>query len=318
MALVVLLVSFVTALLAFSVAIPVLKQRGIVGKDVHKPDQPEVPEMGGMFLVVGFAVGIAMVIAFNTFLDRLLSVDLSQVLAALSVVLTIAIVGIIDDLLGMRQIVKAFMPLFASLPLIAIRSGDTAMSIPFAGQVDFGIVYSVILVPLGVTGAANAANMLAGFNGGEAGMGLVAMSSLAAVAYRTNETAAFLILIAAIGALLATLYFNWYPARIFIGDAGTLSIGAIIASVVIIGNFEKAGLIVIIPYLLDFVIKAKNRFPKSYGVYRQGKLYCPESGPVGLGQLILKITGGTSERNLTLLLMGLEAICGGIAVLIFW
>jgi UDP-N-acetylglucosamine--dolichyl-phosphate N-acetylglucosaminephosphotransferase len=39
---------------------------------------------------------------------------------------------------------------------------------------------------------------------------------------------------------------------------------------------------------------------------------------VGLGQLILKITGGTSERNLTLILIGLEAICGGIAVLIFW
>ena len=276
--------------------------------------------MGGLFLVVGFAVGIAMVIAFNTFLSRFLSIDLSQVLAVLSVVLIIAIVGTIDDLLGMRQSVKALMPLFASLPLIAVRAGDTAMSIPFTGQVDFGICYSVILVPLGVTGAANAANMLAGFNGAEAGMGVVAMTSLAGVAYLTNETAAFLILISAIGALLATLYFNWYPARVFIGDVGTLSIGAIIASAVIIGNFETAGVIVIIPYLLDFVIKAKNRFPSKgwWGIYRAGKLYCPESGPVGLGQLILKITGGTSERNLTLILMGLEAICGGIAVWMFW
>jgi len=148
----------------------------------------------------------------------------------------------------------------------------------------------------------------------------VAMTSLAAVAYLTDETAAFLILISAIGALLATLYFNWYPARVFIGDVGTLSIGAIIASAVIIGDFEMAGVIIIIPYLLDFIIKARNRFPSKGwgGIYRDGKLYCPESGPVGLGQLILKITGGTSERNLTLILMGLEAICGGIAVWMFW
>jgi UDP-N-acetylglucosamine--dolichyl-phosphate N-acetylglucosaminephosphotransferase len=287
-----------------------------VGKDVHKPDQPKVPEMGGLFSVVGFAVGIAAVIAFNTFLSRFLSIDLSQVLAVLSVVLVIAIVGTIDDLLGMRQSIKAAMPLLASFPLMAVRAGHTTMSIPFHGQVDFGIYYSVILVPLGVTGAANGVNMLAGFNGVEAGMGIVAMISLAAVAHLTHETAAFLVLLSAIGALVATLYFNWYPARIFIGDAGTLSIGAIIASAVIIGGFEKAGVVIIIPYLLDLVIKAKNRFPSKgwSGIYRAGKLYCPESGPVGLGQLILKITGGMSERNLTLILMGLEAICGGAAV----
>jgi UDP-N-acetylglucosamine--dolichyl-phosphate N-acetylglucosaminephosphotransferase len=300
-------------------ALPQLRQAGIVGKDVHKPDKPEVPEMGGLFLVAGFVVGIAMVIAFNTFLHRFLSIELPQVLAVLSVVLIVAIVGIIDDLIGIRQSVKALMPLLASLPLIAVRAGDTVISIPFAEQVDFGIFYSIFLIPLGVTGAANAVNMLAGFNGGEAGMGIVAMASLAAVAYLTGQTAAFLILISAIGALLAVLYFNWYPARVFVGDVGTLSIGAVIASTVIIGNFELAGVIVIIPYLLDFLIKAKNSFPSKgwWGINRDGKLYCPESGPVGLGQLILKVTGGTSERNLTLILMGLEAICGGIAIWLF-
>jgi UDP-N-acetylglucosamine--dolichyl-phosphate N-acetylglucosaminephosphotransferase len=100
---------------------------------------------------------------------------------------------------------------------------------------------------------------------------------------------------------------------------GTLSIGAIIASAVIVGNFELAGVIVIIPYLLDFLIKAKNRFPSKgwWGINRDGKLYCPESGPVGLGQLILKVTGGTCERNLTLILMVLEAVCGAIAIWLF-
>jgi UDP-N-acetylglucosamine--dolichyl-phosphate N-acetylglucosaminephosphotransferase len=221
---------------------------------------------------------------------------------------------------GSRQIIKAILPVFIALPLVAARAGDTTMTLPFVGHVDFGLVYSLVLVPIGVTGAANAVNMLAGFNGQEAGVGIVAMVSLAAIAYHLHEVAAFVILIAALGALLATLYYNWYPSRIFIGDVGTLSIGAIIASAVIIGNFEVAGVIVIIPYILEFLIKAKNRFPSNdwWLEYNDGKLYCPESGPVGLGQLIAKAAGGMTERNITLSIMGLEAICGGVAIWLFW
>ena len=163
-------------------------------------------------------------------------------------------------------------------------------------------------------------NMLSGFNGEETGVGLVAVASLAFIAYHNHETAAFLILLAALGALLATLYYNWYPAKVFIGDVGTLTIGAIIASAVIVGNFEVAGLIIIIPYFLEFLIKAWNRFPSRgwWLTYRGGKLYCLESRPKGLGQLIAKIAGGMSERNITLSLMGLEAIFGAIAIWLFW
>jgi len=320
LAFIIFLVSFAVAFIAFRTAIPLLRRGGIVGRDKHKPNQPEVPEMGGLFLVAGFSAGIIAAVAFNTFLSRFLSISLAEILAALSVVLIAALIGIIDDLMRIRQSIKAIIPLFAALPLIAIRAGDTTMHLAFIGNVDLGLVYSLVLVPLGVTGAANAVNMLAGFNGEEAGVGFVAVGSLAVIAYHVHETAALLILVAALGALLATLYFNWYPSQIFVGDVGTLSIGAIIASAVIIGNFELAGVIVIIPYILEFLIKAKNRFPSRgwWLTCREGKLYCPESGPKGLGQLIAKVRGGMSEKNITLTLMGLEAICGGLAIWTFW
>ena len=51
--------------MALRAALPHLRRARIVGKDVHKPDRPEVPEMEDLFLVNGFAVGIAMVIAFG-------------------------------------------------------------------------------------------------------------------------------------------------------------------------------------------------------------------------------------------------------------
>ena len=188
---------------------------------------------------------------------------------------------------------------------------------PCIGLINFGVFYPLVLIPLGITGAANAVNMLAGFNGLEVGMGIVAMSSLAIIAYLIGETTALIVLMAALGALIAALYYNWYPAKILIGDVGTLSIGAVIACAVIVGNYETAGVIIIIPYIVDFIIKAKNRFPYSFGEYKDGKLYCPNSRPVGLGQLIMKLCGGISERNLVLVLMGIEAVFGVVAVLFY-
>jgi UDP-N-acetylglucosamine--dolichyl-phosphate N-acetylglucosaminephosphotransferase len=83
------------------------------------------------------------------------------------------------------------------------------------------------------------------------------------------------------------------------------------------GNFGIAGAILLIPYFIDFLIKAKNHFPYSFGIYKEGKLYCPDNRPVGLGQLIMKLTGGISERNLVLVVMGIEVICGIGAILIY-
>jgi UDP-N-acetylglucosamine--dolichyl-phosphate N-acetylglucosaminephosphotransferase len=185
------------------------------------------------------------------------------------------------------------------------------------GNINFGLLYTLVIIPLEVTIAANAVNMLAGFNGLEVGMGIIAVGSLAIIAYLLGKITVSVILFAALGALLATLYYNWYPAKILVGDVGTLSIGAIIAAVVIIGNFEIAGAILLIPYIIDFLIKAKNHFPYSFGVYKDGKLYCPDSGPVGLGQLIMKLCGGISERNLVLVLMGIEAVFGVVAILVY-
>jgi len=69
----------------------------------------------------------------------------------------------------------------------------------------------------------------------------------------------------------------------------------------------------------QFIIKAKNHFPSEgwWGVYHSGKLYCPDSGPVGLCQLIMKMCGGISEKNLVLVLMGVEAIFGVAAILVY-
>ena len=313
----ILLISFLASFVLFPAMIIRLKRAGIVGKNMNSEIQEEVAEMGGLVTVAGFGAGIFTVIAVKTFLNIFPSIDLVCILVALLSILIVVLIGIFDDLVSMPQQVKAFMPALAALPLIVIKEGSSFMKIPFLGMINFGLLYTLVIIPLEMTIAANAVNMLAGFNGLEVGMGVIALGTLAIIAYLLGKNTLLVILFAALGALLATLYYNWYPAKVLVGDVGTLSIGAMIAAVVIMGNFGIAGAILLIPYFIDFLIKAKNHFPYSFGIYKEGKLYCPDNGPVGLGQLIMKLSGGISERNLVLVVMGIEVICGIGAILIY-
>lgn len=312
--------SFVVSVLGSLVLIPRLKQAGIVGRDMHKRGRPEVPEMGGLALVGGFGVGVLVMIAVEAFWPGLFPVEFTVLLAVLATVLLTTLVGITDDLLELRQLVKALLPVVTALPLVAVRAGHAVITIPFIGPVNFGPFYPLVLVPLGVTGAANAVNMLAGFNGLELGMGLVAMGALAVIAASLEQATALVLLVAGIGAALGLLLFNWHPARLFIGDAGTLSIGAIIAAGCIVGNFETAGLILIVPYAIDFLFKAMHGFP-STGWWGElggdGKLRCPAHGPLSLPQLVMKLTGGIHEQTLVLILIGFEALCGLGAIALY-
>jgi len=315
------------ALIAFAVALAIspslakrLKDANFVGRDLHKPDKPAIPEMGGIAIVAGLAAGALATVASQSFFDLAAQVDVATVLALLGTVLMAALIGLVDDLLSIPQVVKALLPAFAAVPLIAIRAGDNVMSIPLIGMVDMSLAYPLVLIPAVVTIGANAVNMLAGFNGLEAGMGAVAMGSLAVIAWEAGEITTLAILLAGVGALLGVLPLNWYPSRVFVGDVGTLTIGALIAGSAVVGDFELAGAILLIPYAMDFVLKAANRFPSTGwgGVLgKDGKLRCPPDGPVGLCQLIMRVSGGIHERGLVLLLIAVECVLGVVAILLY-
>ena len=315
-------VSVLVTFFSVPILIARLKRAGISGNDVHKPGQPEVSEMGGLATVIGFGAGVLLTLAMVSFFRLFPAVDIVLLLAALSTILLAGLIGILDDLLGMQQWAKALLPVFAALPLMAVRAGHTFMTIPFVGVLNFWVFYPLVMVPVGITTTANAVNMLAGFNGLEVGLGIVAMGSLAIIAATLHETTALILLLSGLGALLGIIYYNWYPAKILVGDVGTLLIGAIIATAVIVGNFEMAGVIVIIPYAVDFLFKAAHRFPTgaagSAGELREdGKLHCPAHSPVGLCQFIMKLAGGIHERTLVIVLMGIELIFGGLAIAVY-
>jgi UDP-N-acetylglucosamine--dolichyl-phosphate N-acetylglucosaminephosphotransferase len=318
-------VSFLVTFLSVPVLIKKFSHAKLTGTDVHKSGKPQIPEMGGLAVVAGMVAGVLLAVALITLSNSKFAVDLgfitssnlTEVFAALATILIIAIIGMFDDLVRIRHAVKMILPIFASLPLVAVAAGHPYLTLPLIGQLYLPIIYPLILIPLAVTAVSNLTNMLAGFNGLEAGLGIISCLSLGVIALEKGSIEAAVLLLSMSSALIAFIWYNKCPARIFIGDVGTLSIGACIVASIIIGNFEIAGVVIMLPYMADFVIKAKNRMPRELGYIKLEKGKLTASKAVGLPSLMLRATGGLSETNLVAFMLAIETVLGAAVVLLF-
>jgi UDP-N-acetylglucosamine--dolichyl-phosphate N-acetylglucosaminephosphotransferase len=311
------IIAFIVAVVLTNLLIPRLMRAGMVGKDENKLGNPEVAEMGGLAIVAGFSAGLLLAIFFSSFFS--LEFNLVYILAALITIHTIAFIGIVDDLLSIPQWMKAILPLFAAVPLIAVKAaGSTAIALPLLGVVDFGVIYIIVLVPLAIAVCSNLTNMLAGFNGLEGGMGAVMFAAMAVVAAGTGSSEMLILSLSMLGALLGFLVFNIFPAKVFPGDVGTLTIGVVLASTVIIGNLESAGVILMLPYIVEFFLKAINRFPHTHQEIRSGGRLYPKDGKVrGLVHVVMKAFGGLTERNLVYFFLALESVFAFIVLALY-
>lgn len=267
---------------------------GFIVPDLHKKGKPLVPKLGGVGILFGITLSLIFCIAYFTFTMN--TAIIPVILAALTSILLMGLVGLLDDIFKVRYILRILAPILAALPLIAIQAGDTSMAVPFLGVINFGIVYFIFVVA-GMMVASNAMNMIAGFNGLEAGLGIISCSAMLILALLTNQQAAAVILISAIGALLAFLIFNFYPARCLPGNMTTYMIGTIIAAAAIIGNMERTGVILFIPYAFEFFLKARSGFDvKWWGKLQRDGTLRPASKIVSLPQLLMKINRVTERR----------------------
>jgi len=306
---------------------------GIVGRDIMKAEETEVADMGGPGVVVGFLMGVFFFIGLEIFVPPRLS-GIIYILASLNTILMITLIGIFDTLtalikrregegffeqykkVGIPRWLYFFIPLPAAVPLAAVNAGVSHMTLPFIGRVELGLAYPLLLVPLAVLCCSNATNFLAGFNGLEAGMGLVLHLSLGTYAYMHGQYNAAMIALCFAAALLAFLRYNWYPAKVFPGDLN-YTIGAVCACVAVIGNMEKFAILCFAPYAVEAVLKGLSGFEaESYGLLQPDDTVKPQGDRVrGLTHLAMRI-GDFTEPQVTLILIGLEAVSCVVAFIL--
>ncbi|RLE51382.1 MAG: hypothetical protein DRJ20_02240 [Candidatus Methanomethylicota archaeon] len=224
-----------------------LKNKGIIGIDVHKPDKPEVPEMGGIGIVLGLFVGVLALIHVG---------DYAKYLAFLTTVAVTALIGLVDDLYTLRAKVKTGLTVLAFTPLVLFALLFPSQivlgrpELPFIGRLRLTIVYWLLL-PFAIAVPANAVNMMDTYNGVMSGSCAMASLSLMISCIILGRFEAAVMSAALLGALLAFYWYNRYPARVFAGDVGSLSVGAAIGAIAVIGRVEVVCIAVLMPFIMN-------------------------------------------------------------------
>lgn len=215
---------------------------------------------------------------------------------------------------GLGQTPKMLFVLPAVFPLMAVGAGSTRMMLPFIGLIDWGLVYPLVLLPVGLLFVSNVVNMLAGTNGLAAGLSAVAGAALGLRALMVSNTEAALIGLSLAACLSAFLVYNYYPASFLPGDSLTYMCGAALFSTMVIGNMEKFGVFIFMPWIVEFGLKARGKFqPHSWGILQKdGTLEPQHEKTYSLTHPLMR--RGFTEPDITKILVGIEVLICGLAL----
>ncbi len=234
----------------------------LVGQDMHKIDKPMIPEAGGVIVLSAMTVSLLYYAGIQGFFYHDQHTFLVM-LGSIASFLLVGGIGIMDDFRGwkkgLKQWQKPLLTLPVALPFLLVNLHRTTMDIPFTGVIDMGLIFPLLFIPIAIVGASNAFNMLAGYNGLEAGMGMIILGTLGILSYVKGEHLAIVFCLVGFFALCAFIIFNWFPSKIFPGDTLTYPIGAYIAICAVLGMVEKFALLLFIPYYLDFLLPLRKR-----------------------------------------------------------
>jgi UDP-N-acetylglucosamine--dolichyl-phosphate N-acetylglucosaminephosphotransferase len=316
--------SFIVAIVALPPLIRKMKEGNMVGFDVNKPDKRQVAELGGIAAVFAFSISLSLMVGAIKLMDDLYE---PPFLAAISVFFIASMIGLIDDVSKIAQRTKALTLVFASLPLMLVHFGSEHVVFPFdiIINVDYWL-YWLVLVPIGITGGGNAINMSAGYNGLESGQIVVISAFLLLIVGMKDPTSYALPIFASLlGCSLALYYFNRYPARVFVGDIGTLGMGAAAAAAVIIGDIEFYGAVCLLPAFYEVAATVYYMIAGNHNrreacqnpiIDSQGRLSPPKgSERYTLAYLLLSLKPMT-EKRLVAVILGLYVASGLIALVL--
>ncbi len=215
------LLIFLTSLLLTLISLPyviiILKKLDIVDKpDERKVHKIPVPTMGGIII---FLVTFLTLFAFMPDLNLL-----RLILFSASMLL---ICGMIDDWRGLDWSVKLLVQFAAAIPVVFfLAPGFDAVSL-FTLLIPSPWCY--IILTIFIVGAVNSINMIDGMDGLASGFAMIIFTLIFWMAYQINNNFLLIMCAALLGSTLGFLKFNASPAKVFLGDAGSLVLGIFIA-----------------------------------------------------------------------------------------
>ncbi|GGB00288.1 undecaprenyl/decaprenyl-phosphate alpha-N-acetylglucosaminyl 1-phosphate transferase [Macrococcus hajekii] len=224
--------------------------------NLRKVHQKPVSILGGLAVLISFLIGIKIAQPVE---DEIVPLVIGAIL--------IHLLGLVDDIFDLKPIIKLVGQILVSL--IVVYHGITIdlITLPFGIIIQFGVL-SVPVTILWIVAVTNAINLVDGLDGLASGVTMIALGTIGLIAIFQQNIFIIMICSVLIGSLLGFLRFNFYPAKIFLGDNGALMLGFIIGVLSLLG-FKNITLISLlfpiiilgVPFI-DMVFAMIRRFLK--------------------------------------------------------
>ncbi len=259
-----------------------------------------MPRIGGLAIFGAFLIGY-----------MILRPDNEHATGILIGAFIIIMVGFLDDMLEITAKAKLAGQLAAAV--VVVFWGGLQIdfiNLPFIGQFDFGYL-SIPFTIIWIIGITNAINLIDGLDGLAAGVSTIALVSIAVMAMIMGN--GFVVATAAILAAssLGFLAFNFHPAKIFMGDTGSLFLGFMISVLALLG-FKN---ITVVSLLIPIILLGVPISDTFFAIVRRIRMKQPISAPDKSHLHHCLLRAGFSHRQTVLVIYGLAILFGGAAVL---
>jgi UDP-GlcNAc:undecaprenyl-phosphate GlcNAc-1-phosphate transferase len=314
---------YLSLLLCFFASIfltPLVKKLAFKIGATDKPNQRKVhqkimPRLGGLAIYISFLIGIVVIQPGSNFHLPLLNpegngnVHLALILGSLIIVLT----GAIDDMKEISPKLKLLGQILASFIVVVL--GDIKVefiNLPFEwGQIDFGML-SIPITMIWIIGITNAINLIDGLDGLAAGVSTIALFTIAGMAYMMGNPYVMVVALIAAISTIGFLFYNFHPAKIFMGDTGALFLGFLISVLSLLGFKNVTFFSLVIPVIILGVPISDTFFAIVRRLVNKQPLSAPDKSH--LHHCLLR--AGFSHRQTVLLIYAMSAIFG-LAAFIF-
>ena len=227
-----------------------------VPKDNRRMHKVPIPRMGGLAIFAGFLVSVLFFVPLGT--------EFRSILIG---ALILVVLGIIDDIVALKpktkfagQIIAALIPALSGVSIHGIVN-------PFVpGQYSTLGIFSIPFTVIWIVGITNAVNFIDGLDGLACGVSAIATVTMFIIAVLFGEIYIALMMAALAGACLGFLPYNMNPAKIFMGDTGSMFLGYILATVSIQGLFKFYA---VISFAVPFILLGLPIFDTGFAIVRR-------------------------------------------------
>jgi len=205
----------------------------------RKVHQKIMPRLGGLAIYLSFIIGLLIIRPDDPYTFPI-------VIGSLIIIVT----GVLDDVMELSAKLKLLGQLAAALVVVLGGGLDVDfINLPFGGQLNFGY-FSIPLTILWIVGITNAINLIDGLDGLAAGVSSIALITISLMAFLKGDVFVLSIALMVLGSTIGFLFYNFHPAKIFMGDTGALFLGYMIAVLSMLGFKNVTFFSLIIPVII--------------------------------------------------------------------